>query len=441
MNSHTLTNQPCAFVFALGDGFLFCRSILSRLRLRRARLVLRVSVACLLLPCAGPWGFSYAQAQTDEPVIGRVVAWGSNTLGQTNMPPDLTNVVAIAAGSVHSVALMSDGTARAWGGSNHGETNVPPGLSNVVAIAAAGFYANNYGYSLALKGDSTVTGWGSVSLPPGLSNIVAVAAGAYWWMALKSDGTVTASYPYLTNGLLPLGSEPLSNVVAVASGGRHCLALRRDGTVVGWGMDYDGQATGVPSGAVFPYTNGVVTLNGQVLTNVMRIAAGHQHSVALKSDGTVVAWGNGTYGQTNVPSGLSNVVAIALGGNESANQVLAVKADGKMVAWGGRNAQTNIPPSLTNVVVAAVGSAHSLALIGERPLVPTVRLSAPVWNANSFSFSLPTQSGRIYSLEYMNSLRDTDWTTLLLAAGNGHIRTLTDSNTASMTRFYRVRQW
>ncbi len=356
------------------------------------------------------------------------------------MPPDLTNVVAIAAGSVHSVALKSNGTVRAWGGGNNGETNVPAALSNVVAVAAAGFYGNNYGYSLALKSDGTVTGWGVVSLPSGLSNIVAVAAGAYWWMALKSDGTVTANYPYLTNKLLPLGSEPLSNVVAVASGGRHLLALTRSGMIVGWGANNYGQTTGVPSGNLV-YTNGVVLLAGHVLSNVVAIAAGHSHSVALKNDGTVVVWGNGTYGQTNVPSGLSNVVAIALGGNESANQVLAVKADGKMVAWGGSNAQTNVPPSLTNGVVAAVGSAHSLGLIGERPLLPTVRLSAPVWNANSFSFSLPTQSGRVYSLEYMKSLRDTDWTTLLLAAGNGHIRTLTDSNTASMTRFYRVRQW
>ncbi|HXI73859.1 MAG TPA: hypothetical protein VNN22_26245 [Verrucomicrobiae bacterium] len=406
---------------------------------RQSKQAIRVFGACLLVAWAGVFGFYGALAQTNEPVLGQVVVWGPNSLGLTNVPADLTNVIAIAAGSVHSVALKSDGTVRAWGSGNNGETNVPSGLSNVVAIAAAGFYGNNYGYSLALKVDGTVTGWGAVSLPSGLSNVVEVAAGAYWWMALRSDGTVTANYPYLTNGLLNLGTVPLSNVVAIASGDRHLLALTRAGTVVGWGSDNYGQATGVPGNLY--YSNGIVMLNGLILSNVVAIAAGSQHSVALKSDGTVVAWGNNAFGQTNVPSGLSNVIAIALGGNESANQVLAVKADGKLVAWGGSGAQTNVPIGMTNVMVAAVGSAHSLALIGAKPLTPQVRLSAPVWNYKTFSFSLPTQSGRIYSLECKSSLLETSWTPILLAAGNGHMRTLTESNATNLSRFYRVQQW
>ncbi|MEJ0090192.1 MAG: hypothetical protein WDM80_10660 [Limisphaerales bacterium] len=371
-------------------------------------------------------------------MIGKVIAWGYNS--QTNVPAGLTNVIAIAAGSVHSVALKNDGTVVAWGSGGNGETNVPSGLSNVVAIAAAGFYGNNYGYSLALKSDGKVTGWGAVSLPPGLSNIVAVAAGAYWWMVLKKDGTVTANYPYLTNGLLAIGTKPLSNVVAIASGDRHLLALTSAGNVFGWGDSYYGEATGVPSGNGY-YSNGIVTLGAQILSNVVAIAAGSSHSVALKSNGTVVVWGNNTYGQTNVPAGLKNIVAIALGGNEMANRVLAVKADGKLVAWGGGDAHLDVPTGLTNVMVAAVGSVHSLALIGTGPLNLYARLSAPVWNANSFSFSLPTQSGRVYSLEYKNSLRDTDWIPAALVAGNGHIQTLTESNAASLSRFYRVRQW
>jgi alpha-tubulin suppressor-like RCC1 family protein len=182
-------------------------------------------------------------------------------------------------------------------------------------------------------------------------------------------------------------------------------------------------------------------INHQVLSNVVSIAAGDTHSVALKSDGTVVVWGSDQYGQTNVPVGLSNVVAIAKGGNEAANQVLALQADGNLVAWGGSNAQTNVPAGLTNVVAAAVGSAHSLALIGARPLVAQVRLSAPTWNGNTFSVSLPTQSGRVYSLEYKIMLGDADWTPTTLAAGNGHLLTLTDSNAVSSSKFYRVRQW
>jgi alpha-tubulin suppressor-like RCC1 family protein len=313
-------------------------------------------------------------------------------------------------------------------------------LSNVVAIAAAGFYGNDYGYSLALGSNGTVTGWGAVSLPSDLTNVVSVAAGAYWWMALKSDGTVTANYPHLTNGLLALNGTPVSNVVAIASGDRHCLALRHDGTVVGWGVDYDGQATGVPSGT-FNYTNGVVTLNGQLLSNAMAIAAGDSDSVALSADGRVFVWGNKQYGQANVPKGLSNVVALARGGNESANQVLTVKADGQLAAWGGSNAQTNVPAGLTNVVAAAVGSAHSLALVGAGALSPHARLSTPAWKTNCFTLTLPTQSGRVYSLEFKESLQDADWTAALLAAGSGHLQVLVHADATNSAGFYRVSQW
>src|SRR5207244_1535234 len=67
---------------------------------------------------------------------GAVVAWGHNLYGQTSVPPGLSNVVGIAAGGYHSLALRSDGTIVAWGDNSFGQTNVPTGLRDVVAIAA-----------------------------------------------------------------------------------------------------------------------------------------------------------------------------------------------------------------------------------------------------------------------------------------------------------------
>ena len=122
----------------------------------------------------------------------------------------------------------------------------------------------------------------------------------------------------------------------------HALALRSNGTVVGWGYNNAGQTT-IPAG----------------LTNVTAIAAGGDHSLALRSNGTVVGWGYNYYGETNVPAGLTNVTAIAAGGYYS----MALKRDGTVVAWG-NNAygQTNIPAGLTNVTAIAAGWGHSLAL-------------------------------------------------------------------------------
>ena len=87
---------------------------------------------------------------------------------------------------------------------------------------------------------------------------------------------------------------------AIAAGAYFNLALRSDGTVAAWGWDEYGQ-TRVPAG----------------LTGVTAIAAGAYHSLALRSDGTVVAWGYNGDGQTRVPAGLTGVTAIAAGGNYS----------------------------------------------------------------------------------------------------------------------------
>jgi hypothetical protein len=69
-------------------------------------------------------------------------------------------------------------------------------------------------------------------------------------------------------------------------------------------------------------------------------------------------------------------------------------------------------------------------------------LTNPAWNADRFTVSLPTQSGKVYRLEYQNSLTDTNWSAMPLAAGTGGVITLADPTaTGSDQRFYRVRQW
>src|SRR5262245_15463693 len=100
----------------------------------------------------------------------QVVGWG-DLLG-FGIPADLTNVVAIATGNSHHLALRRDGIVTAWGDGSWGQTNVPPGLSNVVAIAAGQLH------SVALKNDGTLAMWGDdgsnqLDAPSGLSNIVA----------------------------------------------------------------------------------------------------------------------------------------------------------------------------------------------------------------------------------------------------------------------------
>src|SRR5919106_6183496 len=86
----------------------------------------------------------------------QIVAWGSRSLGQSLVPGSLDEVVAVAAGSVHNLALRKNGSLVAWGGGpgSYGQENVPAFLSNVVAIAAGTYH------SLALTKQGTVTAWG-----------------------------------------------------------------------------------------------------------------------------------------------------------------------------------------------------------------------------------------------------------------------------------------
>jgi alpha-tubulin suppressor-like RCC1 family protein len=261
---------------------------------------------------------------------GTVVAWGGNLAGKAvgfDTPPThtasgqvklqgeaLSNVTSIAASSCpsqfgFSIALRADGTVTCWGDNTFGQATPQRGLSNIVAVAAG------YLQGLALRKDGRIVTWGQGNRAPSwLSNVVAIAAGGESGhnLALRADGTVV-DWPVLSAEYLSKVPEGLTNAVAIAAGGGQCLALRRDGTVVGWGANWLGGATGEPT-PLFPHeATGLVMVAGQVLTNITAVAAGKYHSLGLKSDGTLVSWGHPYAMQMSVPAGLSNVIAISAG--------------------------------------------------------------------------------------------------------------------------------
>jgi hypothetical protein len=138
------------------------------------------------------------------------------------------------------------------------------------------------------------------------------------------------------------------------------------------------------------------------------------------------------------PSGLTNVVAVASGYEHQ----LALQGDGAVAAWGDDfYGQTNLPPAATNAVAISAGDDHSLMLVGKGQPVLQVTVADFAWTPGTLSLSLPTKNGRVYRLEYTDSLAEPAWTPLPLVPGNGGLVTLTDPAAVDQQRFYRVRQW
>ena len=371
--------------------------------MKRRKLVQRLTLLILVtmvLALGAPMAPA-AHAAGSVPAGCTVVGWGYNDFGIATSPAGLTDVVAIAAGYTHSLALKSNGTVVGWGdGFGIADITPPADLANVMAIAAGLLHG------VALKADGTVVAWGwndygQATVPADLTDVVAISAGGNHSLALKSDGTVVA-WGGNDWGQATVPAD-LSDVVAIAAGGNHSLALKSDGAIIGWGSNGNGEAT-APAG----------------LSDVVAISAGTGFSLALKSDGTVVGWGTEEWGQATVPAGLTGVVAIATGAVHS----LALKADGTVVAWGyNEYGQATPPADLSNVKAIAGGYYHSLALQCASAPPPN---TAPVIAADNASVLV--DEGQTAANSGTFSDPDGDAVTLIASAG-----TVSDSGNGTWT--------
>ena len=382
---------------------------------------------------AGPTAASAAQRAD-----GSVLAWGFNrdeelgdgttTDSSTPVPVGLpagTRVTAVSAGGYHNLALTSDGSVLAWGYNEFGalgdgtttnsSTPIPvhlPAGTRVTAVSA-GLFDN-----LALTSDGSVLAWGlndygelgdgttntsstpstpvPVDLPAG-TRITAVSAGYQHSLALTSDGSVLAwgnnTYGELGDGTTTVSPTPVpvavnlpagTRVTAIAAGYSYSLALTSDGSVLAWGANGDrelGDGTTTDSSTPVP-------VHLPAGTRVTAVSAGDWGSLALTSDGSVLAWGNNGDGElgdgtatgsstpsTPVPVDLpagTRVTAVAAGGNYS----LALTSDGRVLAWGDNtygelgdggtaDSYTPVPvdlPAGTRIAAVAAGAEDGLAL-------------------------------------------------------------------------------
>ncbi|MBI2345354.1 MAG: Ig-like domain-containing protein [Deltaproteobacteria bacterium] len=278
----------------------------------------------------------------------------------------------MAGGGGHSVMVLSDGTVWAWGYNSNGQVgdgtttdrNAPvpvAGLTGMESVASGGTH------TLAIRqSDGAVFAWGwnaygqcgngttADQIKPVQVNILTgvgvVAGGLYHSLALLDDGTVWAwghnGFGQLGDGTTTQRTTPvqvlgqggigyLTNIVAIATQGTHSLALRDDGTVWAWGYNGEGQ---LGDGTV---TQRLTPVQVTGLVGVAEISAGLNHSLARLNDGALRAWGANSVGQLGDGSTTKRLVPIAVSGlgpavdiAAGANFSMAVLNDKTVRAWG-----------------------------------------------------------------------------------------------------------
>jgi alpha-tubulin suppressor-like RCC1 family protein/sugar lactone lactonase YvrE len=310
---------------------------------------------------------------TDETGSSIVTITASDSDGLTSQSifvlsvvPDRCEIIDIAAGQLHTLALLEGGTLKSWGYNNLGclgdgtllSSSTPVNVTNISDVTSIMAYDHN----IALKSDGTVWTWGSNT------------------NGQIGDGTTTSiSIPYQVS---------INNIIAIGRGNKHSFAVKSDGTVMGWGLnDYYQLADGTTNDR---YTAVAVS----DLTNVVAVSGGYQQSLAITTDGQVKSWGKGIFGMLGLGnstdmtlptliSSLSNVTAVC----GSTYQSYALKDDGTVWSTGtnstgqlgdGTTTASNIfiQASITDVVSISVLYYHVIALKNDG--------TAWVWGSNDY---------------------------------------------------------
>lgn len=216
-----------------------------------------------------------------------------------------------------------------------------------------------HSYNVAMNSVMFAYGTQSLDLPvpidQSLRNVRAVAPGDGYtivaagpWDVRMYGNSMSASAAF--ESLSPENPDPVNtpSTIALAAGGGFGLALRSNGTVVGWGDNSFGQT------------------NTSSLSQVIAIAAGTSHGVALHANGTVSSWGFNLFDVTRVPDDLANVIAIDAGEFFS----VALLDDGTVRVWGNDEfGVLNIPAGLNNVVEISAANDYVVARKSDGTLV------------------------------------------------------------------------
>ena len=238
------------------------------------------------------------------PVQYTLWGWGDGTVGQTDnsiltyVPYQIdggTSWVSGSGGGSHTIALKSDGTLWGWGGNGVGQIgdSSTTTRSSPVQIGTLTTWSKIFAgssYSMAIKTDGTLWGWGiNTTYQLGLGITTSYSSP----VQIGTDTT----WSKISGGSIP-GAQPFS------------LGIKTDNSLWGWGLPTSGQlARGV--------VNSTRSLSSPIQigeeTNWSSVYAGNTTTAAIKTDGTMWAWGSNTGGRLGDDSVLSRSAPIQIG--------------------------------------------------------------------------------------------------------------------------------
>ena len=278
----------------------------------------------------------------------------------------------VSSGFLHMAAIKTDGTLWSWGvndigvlGDNTG--GLVAGRSSPVQTVAFGTnwkqVACGYWHTAAIKTDGTLWCWGynnngqlgDNTVTNRSSPVQTVTRGSNWkqvscgyqTVAIKTDGTLWIwgrnDYGQLGDNTLTYRSSPVQTIAGgtnwkQVSCNRYCLAaIKTDGTLWAWGINFSG---GLGDNTTIYRSSPVQTV--AFGTNWKQVSSGYPTMAAIKTDGTLWCWGgnsNGQLGDNTILKKSSPVQTVAGGTNWkqlncTGSSVAAIKTDGTLWSWG-----------------------------------------------------------------------------------------------------------
>jgi alpha-tubulin suppressor-like RCC1 family protein len=293
---------------------------------------------------------------------------------------NLTNVKSVKAGNLQSYALLNTGEVVAWGYNQRGElgngttvsTSAPVYVRTSAAVKLTGIVMIEPGdyTTYALKNDGTVWAWGrNEDVCLGNGNLSTTTYSVYAVQVTKSENNTLV---------------PLNHISQLAAGDKHALALDSAGYVWSWGGDWGPGQLGQTERYDFAPNAARVAVTSlpEFLKDVVQIAAGQAHSLALLKNGHVMSWGSNVFYQSSpqpVPAGQLGQGSVPVNGSELPKYVL-----------------TGPGAILSDVVQISAGDAQSFFLTKDKIYASGYNAYGQLGNANTTSLNYATDISPSY---------------------------------------------